>query len=248
VISILDIPTGEERQVVPKIDSIRPNDGPRWAPDGRSVLVIGTLGEENGIFKVDVETGATSPLAIIPPYQYTLHAVWSHDGRSLFYPQGNPTRILRHDLDTGKITALAAMTGPAGIPVVSVSPDGKWLAFTSWEDDERRIQLKILPLGGGEARELFRAEQSELIMDVLWTPDGRSLWFRKITPSKDPKMPPRWESWRVGLDGEGPRKLGLSVPGGGIRLHPDGRKIAFATGRSRYDLWVMENFLPAGKK
>ncbi len=29
-----------------------------------------------------------------------------------------------------------------------------------------------------------------------------------------------------------------------IRIHPDGRRIAFEGGRSGGEIWVMENFLP----
>ena len=30
-----------------------------------------------------------------------------------------------------------------------------------------------------------------------------------------------------------------------LRVHPDGRQIAFTAGEGRGELWVMENFLPA---
>jgi Tol biopolymer transport system component len=248
VISVQDVRTGEERQVTPKIGSINHNDGPRWAPDSRSVLVIGETGQETAIYKVDVTSGASNPLVIIPKFQYTLHAVWSADGKSLFYPQGNPTRILRHDLDTGKDTELATMTGPAGIPFVVASPDGKWLAFTSQEADEQEIRLKIVPSAGGEVRELFKTMGKGFILDLNWTADSRFLWFRRISRSDDPKVPPKWESWRVSPDGDNLQQLELVIRGGGIRLHPDGRQIAYVTGDVRRDLWVMENFLPPEKR
>jgi Tol biopolymer transport system component len=247
VISIQDVRTGEERQVTPKIGSIGPNDGPRWAPDGRSVLVIGESGQETAIYNVDVSNGATSPLVIIPKFQYTLHAVWSADGKSLFYPQGNPTRILRRDLDTGKDTELASIPGPAGIPLIAASPDGKWLAFTSREEGEQKIRLKIVFSVGGEVRELFQTMDKGFFLDLNWTADSRFLWFRRVTPSDDPKVPPKWESWKISPDGGNLQKLELVIPGGGMRLHPDGRQIAFYNGRGRRDLWVMENFLPTDK-
>jgi len=248
VISILEVRTGEERQLTTKIGSIIPSHGLHWAPDGRSVLMIGQTGEETAIYKVDIASSASSPLVIIPKFQYALHAVWSADGKSLFYPQGNPTRILRRDLDTGKDTELAKMTGPAGIPVVAASPDGKWLAFTSREEDEQKVRLKIVPSAGGEVRELFQIMDKGFILDLNWTADGRFLWFRGVTPSDDPKTPPKWESWRISPDGSDPQKLELVIPGGGVRLHPDGRQIVYSTGRGRRDLWVMENFLPPEKK
>jgi Tol biopolymer transport system component len=30
-------------------------------------------------------------------------------------------------------------------------------------------------------------------------------------------------------------------------FHPDGRRIAFMAGGKQYEVWVMENFLPAAK-
>jgi hypothetical protein len=35
---------------------------------------------------------------------------------------------------------------------------------------------------------------------------------------------------------------GLNV---GVRLHPDGRRIAFTSGERKSELWVLENLLPA---
>jgi Tol biopolymer transport system component len=247
VISILDTRTGGERQVKAKIGSIIPSHGLDWAPDGRSILVIGRTGEETAIYKIDVMTGASDPLVIIPKFEYSMHAAWSADGKSIFYPQGNPTRILRRDLDTGKDAELVNIPGPAGMPAVSLSPDGKWLAFTTKPEGENKVRLKIVPSAGGEVRELVQSADRGLILDLNWTSDGRYLWFRKVTPSDDPKAGSKFESWRISPNGGDSQQLELDVRGGGVRLHPDGRQIVYYNGSGRRDLWVMENFLPADK-
>jgi Tol biopolymer transport system component len=247
MISVLDVRTGEECQISPKIDSIDPNDGPRWAPDGRSVLVIGTRGDEKGIYRVDVQNGAMIPLVIIPQYQYVLHAVWSPDAKSIFYPQGNPVRILRRDLDTGKDTELASMTGPAGIPIVALSRDGKWLAFTSRDQGQQLVRLNLVPSAGGKVREVFCSQENGLIRSIDWTPDGRFLWFEKLTISKDAKPQYKMEHWRVSPDGSNLQKLELNFRGGQFRIHPDGRQIAFWNGQGRQELWALENFIPRKK-
>ena len=226
------------------LDTIDFNDGPRWAPDGRSVLVIGTRGQEKGIYRVDVQNGATTPLVIIPPYQYILHAVWSADAKSIFYTQGNPTRILRRDLDTGRDVELANMTGPAGIPIVALSPDGKWLAFTSVDETMKSYKLNMVPSAGGEVREILRARDDERIFPIQWTPDGRFLRFSKLVSSTEPKTPSKVEYWRISPDGRNLQKL----EGGGYRIHPDGRQVAFTTGKSEAALWALENFLPPEKR
>jgi Tol biopolymer transport system component len=239
VISIFDVGADEERQIIPGLDSIDFNDGPHWAPDGRSVLVIGTRGQEKGIYRVDVQTGATTPLVIIPPYQYILHAVWSPDAKSIFYTQGNPTRILRRDLDTGRDAELSNMTGPAGIPIVALSPDGKWLAFTSVDETLKPYKLNMVPSAGGDVREILRARDDERFRPIQWTPDGRFLRFSKLISSTEPKTPSKMEYWRISPDGRNLQKL----EGGGYLIHPDGRQVAFTTGKSESALWALENFL-----
>jgi hypothetical protein len=53
------------------------------------------------------------------------------------------------------------------------------------------------------------------------------------------------------LEGGTPEKLDLAIEGltvagwENLRRHPDGRRIAFAAGETKDELWVMENFLPA---
>lgn len=51
------------------------------------------------------------------------------------------------------------------------SPDGRWLAFLS--DRSGSMQVYVLPLNGGEARQVSFLKQS--ISEFCWRPDGRAL-------------------------------------------------------------------------
>jgi Tol biopolymer transport system component len=246
-VSVLDLNTGEERQYPVGIGSNFAVDGPRWSPDGRSVFCIGSRGEEQGIYQVEIPSGTVKILIKFPPHQYTLRAAWSPDGKSIFYPQGNPVRILRRDLESGRDTELATMKGPAGIPRVAPSPDGKWLAFTALDILKEPVQLMLVPTAGGPAREIFRTKGGEYIHWLEWTPDGRSIWLMKNSLAKDPKAKPAIEFLSVSPDGKTIRKLELSLPGAGFRFRPDGRQIAYSTGQNRVELWALENFLPPTK-
>jgi hypothetical protein len=56
-------------------------------------------------------------------------------------------------------------------------------------------------------------------------------------------------TWWAPLDGGAPRKLEHFL--GNIRVHPDGRRVAFEVGSGdsrRSEIWVMEHFLPAAPK
>ena len=70
-------------------------------------------------------------------------------------------------------------------------------------------------------------------------PDGRALLFHRFAA-------PGWDIWYVELaDGE-PHSIGLTTYGKFVRLDidPQGRRIAYTSGRDGSELWVMENFLP----
>ncbi|MGA2586293.1 MAG: hypothetical protein ABSF88_04610 [Candidatus Aminicenantales bacterium] len=56
------------------------------------------------------------------------------------------------------------------------------------------------------------------------------------------------EVWRVPETGKEAQRVDLGVPKPNeVRIHPDGRRVAFMAGESKSELWVMENFLPALK-
>jgi len=249
LISVLDLKSGEELRIPAGLSSNSFADGPRWAPDGRSVVLIGNRGGETGIYQIDIPGGETKLLISIPLYQYTFRVAWSPDGKSLFYMQGNPIRILRRDLDGGSELELAAMKGPVGIPRIALSPDGKWLAFTSLDILSDPVKLMVVSAIGGPSREIYRTGEGEIIQWLQWTLDGRSIWLKKYTPPPDPKAKPTIEFLTVSPEGKGIRKLDLSLSAGmDFRLHPDGRQLAYWTGQRKIELWALENFLPKDKK
>jgi hypothetical protein len=50
---------------------------------------------------------------------------------------------------------------------------------------------------------------------------------------------------RVAVAGGDPEPIGLEMEAlNHLRVHPDGRRLAFVAGYSSAELWVMEDFLP----
>lgn len=243
LVSILNLETGQERQIRPALEGLDFNDGPHWSPDGRSLLVIARqMTPEHGVYRVNVETGATTLLVKAPPDQVLLHAVWGRDGQSVFYTIGNPTRIVRRDLATGGDADLVSLpTIPAGIPRIALSPDGRSLAFTTREPGVKLGTLNLIPADGGAARQIYRASEGEGINWLAWTPDGRYLFFRKMRPPASPNGPPRAEVWRATRDGLTVEKTESDATGA---FSPDGRRIAFTFGQSKSELWALENLAP----
>ena len=79
---------------------------------------------------------------------------------------------------------------------------------------------------------------------------GHSIWSSVICTLGGPyilfvKAGRPTELWHVSVEGGEPQKL-LEMDGmKNIRIHPDGRRIAFACMQGDREIWAMENFLPA---
>ena len=245
LVSIFTLETGQERQIRPSLDGLDANDGPRWSPDGRSLLVIARQGTpEHGVYKVAVDTGATTLLVKAPKDQVLLHAVWARDGRSVFYTIGNPTRIVRRDLATGRDTDLVSLQDtPAGVANITLSPDGQWLAFKAFGAAVKQVVvLSVIPADGGAAREVCCASGGATISSMSWAPDGRSLWFSKtIPPAAGQTGSPTTEAWRSTPDGRIVEKTDFTVTG---KFSPDGHRAASTKSQWKSELWALENLVP----
>ena len=139
---------------------------------------------------------------------------------------------------------------------VQLSPDGRYIATGSVDPATKSSTFLLIPVAGGEPRELMRAgSKADSAPSMLtWAPDSRSLLIRK-RPSGENQS---GEVWQALLDGSEARKLDEKLDPrlatAGIRLHPDGRQIAFTpdaltgAGWARSaEVWVLENFLPPSK-
>ncbi|MDA2925000.1 hypothetical protein MYX65_10180 [Acidobacteria bacterium AH-259-L09] len=241
-IAVRSTETGEERYFSP--DNVH-SPGPRWSPDGRSIL-IGIQDREGrpGLYQMDTQTGDLTPIVLMLPRAYALEAAWSRDGKEIFYtrsdPKRNSTQIVRRNLETGQEIELQADVSPA----LALSPDGRRLAFLVGRDvPYRPTTLKVMRATGGEPQELFRVQRPEFIdlRMLAWTPDGRYLLVGKRSLGALSKR----ELWRIPGEGGKPQKLEFEMEHlSGLRVHPDGRRIAF-TALGQQELWAMENFLPA---
>jgi hypothetical protein len=129
---------------------------------------------------------------------------------------------------------------------VRVSPDGLYLAVQK-QDPGNSLVLALMPVQGGEARELAPVNVSPPYPSLLftgWTPDGKGLLALKMSTNTELN-----ECWFLPVTGDRPRKLEIGLlnydpQAGVIAVHPDGRQIAYVAGGRKVEVWVLENFLP----
>ncbi len=136
-----------------------------------------------------------------------------------------------------------------------LSPDGRSIATIAWKQSANMSTLQVMPVDGGEPRELLRVSLPEQLVaygHMSWTPDSRAVIVVKGTAKRngfqlreeDPK-----ELWLVPVSKGKARKLDIDISSWnmepGIRLHPNGQQIAFFAGDDAREIWALENFLPA---
>jgi len=134
----------------------------------------------------------------------------------------------------------------------ALSPDGQRLVLSTGLRSQPRATypaapaLKIVSAAGGEPRELLQFEEERMFLSgVAWTPDSQDVLFAKMFFGGG-KGGKEGELWRISATGGEPRRLWVwkKQQFGRVRVHPDGRRIAFHSGSTSSELWVMENFLP----
>jgi len=237
ILCIRSLETGQERESPLSLDGISKYASLRWSPDGRSILVSANDKDNAGIYMIDVQTGAVK-------YLVKSHAcVWSADGKSILYPRANRdatiVHILVRDLETGEEKRLLPSASDKFVFNMAISPDGQRLALRCI----RPTSLKILPVAGGQARELPEFEKVATVhKPIAWTADSQYILFSGKEPGGG-KHP----LYRISVETGKTEKLGLQMNRyHGLSTHPDGRRILVSGSESgsEFEVWAMENFLP----
>jgi beta-lactamase regulating signal transducer with metallopeptidase domain/Tol biopolymer transport system component len=219
ILTIRSAATGEERFLSPDLNGVNQIS---WASDGRSIIALGFTETGTGAYQIDTETSEIKRLA-----DEGVFARLCPDGKTLVH--WGEEGIIKRNLDTGEKSVVVKAA-----PSYTLSPDGREVAF------QEKGVVKAMSLHGGEPRELFRG--SARYYGLQWTRDGRYIIVWTTDPAGS-------EIWRVPARGGTPLKLDISfVPKMAFfALHPDNRRFAFSVREgSKSELWVMENFLPAG--
>jgi Tol biopolymer transport system component len=230
-----------------------------WSADGRAVFATAADKENQGLFKIDIQTGKLDLVAQSGSGSIIKAFAVSPDGKSVFYGhfqwEKKLLRIVRHDLETGQEKEIYRQAAPPDISGLALSPDGKHLSFCTLNIPADQAYnaanaatnltyvIRILPATGGETRELLPGKIQEWVFPV-WAQDGKTILFGgRISGPKETKR----EIWEIPVEGGDPQKIFSDMAGRDIKLHPDGRRIVFTSGNTLKEIWVMENFL-AGLK
>jgi dipeptidyl aminopeptidase/acylaminoacyl peptidase len=152
-----------------------------WARDGVGQVEKGYT----HVFVIDARLGGTPRQVTDGKFNHSA-AEWSADGNTLYvsairkpdaeFLRGD-TEIFAVDVKTGNAKALTDRGGPDDAP--TVSPDGKWIAYTGHDEKNftRHLSsLYLMDISGGNKR-LWVGNLASSPTDLTWASDNSGLYF-----------------------------------------------------------------------
>jgi dipeptidyl aminopeptidase/acylaminoacyl peptidase len=156
-------------------------DRPSWAADGSGPTAKG----HTHVFTIDAVTGGVPRQVTSGLYNHSAPS-WAPDGRSIVlsgtrkpdaeYLRGD-SEIYQVRLDTLAISALTDRSGPDSNP--EFSPDGRWIAYTGYDQKNFTSHLSSLYLmdGSGGRKRLWAGGLPSSPGNVEWAPDGSGVYY-----------------------------------------------------------------------
>jgi len=147
--------------------------GPIWTPDGLALLYAGDRPQAAEILRHPLGGGA--PVVVGSSINDLWPAGFTADG-TLIVDENPPTNITR---------VLRIRTGPAAQPSVladgpdtpsqaRVSPDGRWVAFSTYDGARANVHIKAGT--GDDPAKQITVDGGE---EPVWSRDGRELFYRQ---------------------------------------------------------------------
>lgn len=189
------------------------------------------------IFVIPATGGAPRQLTF-GPYHDGGPLSWSPDGRTIYFgadrtpewqTHGAESEVWALDVASGALRVLTDRRGPDGSP--QVSPDGRLIAYTGYDDEGRAYQVPDLYVmdADGANRRVLTGNWDFAPMNLVWDSDGRGIYAMYDVRGETRVA-------RIGLDGS-VRDVATGIDGsmdrpyaGGTYSVADDDSIAFTGG------------------
>jgi len=160
-----------------------------WAPDNKAVVYVAQR-EGSGaydIYKKSVKGGDEVKLTNNKKFEHVDGSEYSPDGKYIYYngsKNGGTMQLWRMKPDGSRKEQLTFDEYNDWFP--HISPDGKWIAFISFEPDielnshpsYKRVMLRLMPASGGAPKVIAYLYGGQGTINVnSWSPDSKHIAF-----------------------------------------------------------------------
>jgi serine/threonine-protein kinase len=148
---------------------------PVWTPDGKRITYA--AGRQLGRRFMSIPADGSGPPELLAKSDAHIHAEsWSPDGTTFLVEavSGNASgSLLQLQMASGSHTLQPFLRTTARIHSPTISPDGRWLAYSA--DDTGRFEIYLQPFPGLSGRQQLSVSGG---FEPVWSRDGRELFFR----------------------------------------------------------------------
>ncbi|MEO5587942.1 MAG: protein kinase [Gemmatimonadaceae bacterium] len=149
------------------------NERPEWSPDGKRVLYRSDQGGRAAIWWRPADLSAPAAALLAGPREDFFEAVISPDAKYIAYQLDTAGADVYYRALTGDTKPVAIANSVATEMMPRISPDGRWIAFTTNESGQPEVVVQPFPGPGGRVQ-VSNGGGSE----PVWSRDGRQLFYR----------------------------------------------------------------------
>jgi serine/threonine-protein kinase len=192
-----------ERGTLTRLTFDGDNTWPSWSPDGKRIAFASVRDNASMSTYIKNADGSGEAELLYSPdvHENAGQATpggWSPDGRTLLinFTDQKGSNILA--LDTEEGTTQMLLDSPAGEYGGHISPDGRWMVYSS--DESGRFEIYVRPFPGHGGKWQISADGGG---QPRWSHDGTRLFFRWLSEIRVVDVGTRGDRWQSGR----PRQL-----------------------------------------
>jgi len=141
-----------------------------WTPDGREVWYFSDRDGNRALYRTPVD-GSAEPRKV--ELEEGIYPWWpdciSPDGRTLVFLSTYPGDLMLLDIESGGVHPFPATSAWGA----AISPDGRWIAYTSEATGRPEVEVQPFP-DGGRTWTVSSGSGEE----PLWSPKGNRMFYR----------------------------------------------------------------------